>query len=108
MELDNDYTPTWQQVLSFLGTPLVIEPSLRRPAWPRIRLFTTPHMVTMAGLERGIPAMLSILGNPRRCCDGLTRRQLLQAGALSLFGTTFAPAPLPDAQPVMPVPGRAR
>ena len=35
--------------------------------------------------------MLSILGNPRRCCDGLTRRQLLQAGALSLFGTTFAP-----------------
>ncbi len=29
---------------------------------------------------------LTMLGNPRRCCDGLTRRETLKAGALSLFG----------------------
>ncbi len=27
--------------------------------------------------------MLTMLGNPRRCCDGLTRRETLRAGALS-------------------------
>jgi hypothetical protein len=32
------------------------------------------------------PAMLTMLGSPRRCCDGLTRRETLQAGALALFG----------------------
>jgi hypothetical protein len=30
--------------------------------------------------------MLRMLGSPRRCCDGLTRRETLQAGALSLLG----------------------
>lgn len=30
--------------------------------------------------------MLTVLGKTRRCCDGVTRRELLQAGALSLFG----------------------
>ena len=30
--------------------------------------------------------MITMLGSPRRCCDGLTRRQTLQAGALSLLG----------------------
>ncbi len=30
--------------------------------------------------------MLTVLGNPRRCCDGLTRRETLKAGALSLLG----------------------
>ena len=36
--------------------------------------------------------MLSILGQPRRTCDGLTRREILRAGALSLFGATLLPA----------------
>ncbi len=30
--------------------------------------------------------MITILGSPKRCCDGLTRRQALQAGALALLG----------------------
>jgi hypothetical protein len=29
--------------------------------------------------------MITMLGSPRRCCDGLTRRQTLQAGALALL-----------------------
>jgi len=32
------------------------------------------------------PAMLTMLGSPRRCCDGLTRRETLQAGALAMLG----------------------
>ncbi len=35
--------------------------------------------------------MLTVLGQPRRCCDGLSRRELLRAGALSLFGSLLAP-----------------
>src|SRR2546421_12606422 len=30
--------------------------------------------------------MLTLLGSPRRCCDGITRRETLKAGALSLLG----------------------
>ena len=30
--------------------------------------------------------MLTISGSPRRCCDGLTRRETLKAGALSTLG----------------------
>lgn len=30
--------------------------------------------------------MLTMLGSPRRCCDGLTRRETLRAGALSALG----------------------
>src|SRR5436189_4827620 len=33
--------------------------------------------------------MLTMLGSPRRCCDGLTRRETLKAGALSLLGGLF-------------------
>jgi hypothetical protein len=33
--------------------------------------------------------MLTMLGSPRRCCDGLTRRETLKAGALSLLGGYF-------------------
>jgi len=39
--------------------------------------------------------MLSVLGRPRRACDGLSRREILQAGALSLFGGTFLNAGVP-------------
>lgn len=34
--------------------------------------------------------MLSILGNRKRACDGLTRREWLQAGGLGLFGLSLA------------------
>src|SRR5262245_47033284 len=30
--------------------------------------------------------MITMLGSPRRCCDGLTRRETLKAGALSVLG----------------------
>ena len=30
--------------------------------------------------------MITMLGSPRQCCDGLTRRETLQAGSLSLLG----------------------
>jgi hypothetical protein len=33
--------------------------------------------------------MLTLLGSPRRSCDGLTRRETLRAGALSLLGGFF-------------------
>lgn len=33
--------------------------------------------------------MLTMLGSPRLCCDGLTRRETLKAGALSLLGGAF-------------------
>jgi hypothetical protein len=33
--------------------------------------------------------MLTMLGSPRRCCDGFTRRETLKAGALSLLGGFF-------------------
>ncbi len=35
--------------------------------------------------------MLRVLGNPKRFCDGTTRRDLLTAGALSLFGGMTLP-----------------
>jgi hypothetical protein len=33
--------------------------------------------------------MITMLGSPRRCCDGLTRRETLKAGALSFLGGYF-------------------
>ena len=30
--------------------------------------------------------MLTMLGSPRRCCDGITRRETLKAGALTALG----------------------
>lgn len=33
--------------------------------------------------------MLTLLGSPRRCCDGVTRRESLAAGALSVLGGGF-------------------
>ncbi|HEX5269345.1 MAG TPA: DUF1501 domain-containing protein [Gemmataceae bacterium] len=33
--------------------------------------------------------MITMLGSPRRCCDGLTRRETLKAGARSLLGGAF-------------------
>ncbi len=39
--------------------------------------------------------MLTLLGSPRRCCDGLSRRELMRVGALSLFGGLLQPLPAP-------------
>ena len=33
--------------------------------------------------------MITLLGSTRRLCDGLTRRETLKAGALSLLGGAF-------------------
>ena len=33
--------------------------------------------------------MITMLGSPRRLCDGLTRRETLKVGALSLLGGAF-------------------
>ena len=41
--------------------------------------------------------MLTVLGTPRRFCDGLTRRQLLQAGGAGLFGLSLAKVLAADA-----------
>lgn len=35
--------------------------------------------------------MLTMLGSPRKCCDGLTRRETLKAGALSALGGLSLP-----------------
>lgn len=35
--------------------------------------------------------MLTMLGSPRRCCDGITRRETLKAGALSTLGGLSLP-----------------
>ncbi|MBI5756955.1 MAG: DUF1501 domain-containing protein [Planctomycetales bacterium] len=54
--------------------------------------------------------MLTMLGSPRRCCDGLTRRETLRAGALSLLGGMSLPnllqAEISQQKPV--VPGKAK
>ena len=33
--------------------------------------------------------MLTMLGSPKRCCDGVTRREALRAGGLALLGAGF-------------------
>jgi hypothetical protein len=36
-----------------------------------------------------VTTMITVLGSPRLACDGLTRRETLRAGALSLLGGFF-------------------
>src|SRR5438067_12272279 len=55
--------------------------------------------------------MLTVLGSPRRCCDGLTRRETLKVGALSLLGGAFTLPNLLAAEERRPAgtrPGRAK
>jgi hypothetical protein len=42
--------------------------------------------------------MLRILGNPRRCCDGISRRDFLQVGSLGLSGLATGATRPPAAQ----------
>ncbi len=50
--------------------------------------------------------MLTMLGSPRRCCDGLTRRETLKVGALSLLGGSFHLAGLLRAEESRPAQAR--
>jgi hypothetical protein len=55
--------------------------------------------------------MLKLLGSPRRTCDGLTRRETLAAGALTLLGGGFNLPSLLAAEsrkPATPRPGKAK
>jgi len=55
--------------------------------------------------------MLTMLGSSRRCCDGLTRRETLRAGALSLLGGCFnlpSLLALEEARPASAPKGKAR
>ncbi|MGE0760995.1 MAG: DUF1501 domain-containing protein, partial [Pirellulaceae bacterium] len=52
--------------------------------------------------------MLTMLGSPRRCCDGITRRETLKAGALTALGGLGMPAWLAAAQAGSVRPGKAR
>jgi hypothetical protein len=53
--------------------------------------------------------MITVLGTPRRCCDGLTRRETLRVGALSLLGGFFnQPSLMALEQPARPSAQRAK
>lgn len=52
--------------------------------------------------------MLTMLGSPRRCCDGLTRRETLKAGALSALGGFGLPQFLRANETGAVVPGKAK
>jgi hypothetical protein len=54
---------------------------------------------------------ITLLGSPRRCCDGVTRRETLQAGALSLLGGFFnlpGLLALEEDRPAAARPGKAK
>jgi hypothetical protein len=52
--------------------------------------------------------MLTMLGSPRRCCDGLTRRETLRAGALSAMGGFGLPQMLQAEQAGVAANGKAK
>jgi hypothetical protein len=53
--------------------------------------------------------MLTLLGNSRHCCDGLSRRELMRVGALACFGGLFLPSLAPAAKgTARRAPGKAR
>ena len=59
----------------------------------------------------GAAACSRLLGSPRRCCDGLTRRETLTAGALTLLGSGFTLPNLLAAESRKPAdarPGKAK
>ena len=52
--------------------------------------------------------MFTMLGSPRRCCDGITRRETLQAGALSALGGFGLPQFLQAGEAGRVAPGKAK
>src|SRR5262249_24860917 len=53
-------------------------------------------------------SMLTMLGTPRRCCDGITRRETLKAGALTALGGFGLPQFLRAQESGEVVPGKAK
>src|SRR5215210_5126338 len=49
------------------------------------------HFSHPAALPSPEDTLLRLLGSPRRCCDGLTRRETLRAGALTALGGLSLP-----------------
>src|SRR5262249_32013378 len=78
---------------------------LRRPA-----ILLTLHEASRPTTQREGGTMLTMLGSKRRACDGLTRRETLQAGALALLGGMSLPNLLAaeDADRRRRRPGRAK
>src|SRR5436309_1919615 len=62
-----------------------------RPKKPPPKAQPTKNAASINGLRHShrSGAMITLLGSPRRCCDGLTRRETLKAGALSVLGGSF-------------------
>lgn len=52
--------------------------------------------------------MLTMMGSPRRCCDGITRRETLTAGALTALGGFGLPETLAAAEAGRTRPGKAK
>src|SRR5262249_52330952 len=61
-----------------------------------------------AAARREAFIMLRMLGTPRRCCDGLTRRETLAAGALTLLGGGFTLPQLLRAEQTVQQTGKAK
>src|SRR6516165_2258584 len=54
------------------------------------------------------PGVLTLLGHAQRCCDGLSRRELMRVGAFSFFGSLLHPRLAPSASGDSRAPGKAR
>lgn len=52
--------------------------------------------------------MLTLLSNPRRTCDGLTRRELLQVGGAGMLGMSLPRLLAAEGSPVSPLPPKAK
>lgn len=52
--------------------------------------------------------MLTMLGSPRRCCDGITRRETLKAGALTALGGFGLPQLFGAEEAGLALPGKAK
>src|SRR5688572_26084092 len=52
--------------------------------------------------------VLRLLGSPRRCCDGLTRRETLRAGAITALGGLSLPQLLAAESAGQARPGKAK
>src|SRR5713226_7234891 len=52
--------------------------------------------------------MITLLGSPRLCCDGLTRRETLRAGGLALLGGAFNLPSLMAMEQARPAPALAK
>src|SRR4029077_6920371 len=77
---------------------------MRLPGFVRA---ASPHLPDQG--HRGRSIMLRILGSPKTLCSGWTRREMLQAGALSLFGLDlpdFSRLQAPQASPAPATPHR--